>query len=160
MRRGLALVTMLAGCYMGATRVGGKPYKPFFAEAPEGVKDTDLYASTVRIFTDQGWDVLEKDADAGIVTSKLIRAGMAEDSTDAVYHAWRVTIAEGRVRVEIGCMFLNDYPGSRPHSCGESGERKARFIDTAPELAQMIIADATKRSERRKEREASAEPEH
>lgn len=160
MRRlvGLLAVAALAGCFP-PPRTGGRPYTAKAHHASAGVTDSDLYASTLRIFDDVGLELREKDKDSGIITTKFVKLGSAEgDATYLIYHAWHVRIEEGSLWIGIDCMMTHYEtmaPESGPFPCDGRTRRQA-WIEMADELAAKITADAERRAAKRKAREVEA----
>jgi hypothetical protein len=140
-----AVLMMGSGCFSGSA------YRPERTRAPEDVSDADLYASTIRVLDDMGLGIRMKDKDAGIVASDFVDAGSI--GFGSVFHAWRVRIEEGELRVEIECMIAA--PSHVPSPCGAGSKRSDEWIAAAPVFAEKIVADAGRRAQRRREREAA-----
>lgn len=125
---------------------GGQKYEAGVSRAVAGVTDDDIYAATVRIFADDGFSFIDKDKDAGIVTTSYREAGMEGGlSTTRVAHAWRARIEEGTLRLEIGCQALGS---NGPYPCSFS-ERNADWVAAEPRYRQRIMDEAERRSRKR-----------
>lgn len=137
----------------GSASVGGKRYHPKVSEAEPGIADEDIYAATIRVLADDGYEFEDKDKEAGIVTTKPVSAGMAGGlSTDTVLHSWRARIEEGTLRLEIGCGMETSNGRRYPCAGPSADERKADWVANEPRLRKRIMDEAHRRAAKRKAR--------
>lgn len=146
MRTVVLLIAVVLCAASGATQ---KTYTPEVSEAPEGVTDKDLYAAAVQVFTEHDWGVADKDVDGGIVTSGWIVADSSAIAGVTVFHAWRVMISEGEIKIAIDCQIKNN--GSID-ACS-ANTRVQSFADQEPSVRGEIVAEASRRARNRKARE-------
>lgn len=125
-------------------------YKAPDAPAPPGVSDADLYAATVRVFTDRGYELRDKDADAGVVSTAFVEVDNTLDFH--TLHSWRAVIAEGTLRLAIDCEKRHE---GRIDGCGES--RVDDWIKDEPVLRQEIFDEAARRAKKRAHAAPAAE---
>lgn len=149
MRRPVLLLLAVAcvGCFTATERYKAKS----FTVRDDAVTDADLYAATIRVLDDMGLGTRDKDKDAGIVVSDFAPAGPQGLAT--MFHAWRIRIEEGKVRIDIDCALHDRSLGTQ--SCGPG--RAEEWVRLVPELAQKISDDAWSRAQKRRAREAADE---
>lgn len=145
-----ALVVVSLAC-LASARPARHAYVSTRQRAPAGVIDEDLYAATVRVFTDRGWSLRDKDAVAGMVTTEWV---IVDDHADEnaflknnarTLHAWRAIIDEGVLRLMLDCN-RQDNHGRR--DC-DGPERVESWVQMEPGLRAEIFRVATSRARKR-----------
>ena len=135
-------IVLCAAALLSLASATKSAYRAPDAPAPSGVSDADLYAATIRVFTDRGFGLRDKDVDAGMVSTEFVQV----DNTLGfiTLHSWRAVIAEGTLRLAIDCEMHHE---GRIDGCGES--RVDDWIKTEPVLRQEIFDEAERRAKSR-----------
>jgi hypothetical protein len=123
-----------------------KAYRTTSRTAPKGVTDADLYAATVRVLSRNGYNIDDKDADAGVVTTELQIVDRMGDTS--ILHSWRVTISEGEIELDIDCE-VRSINGR--NACSGDRQRVAEFAALGPPLSSAILAEARRRAAKRQQ---------
>ncbi len=93
--------------------------------APDGVSNGDLYVATLQVFADRKLAVRHEDA--GLVISDWI----VVDAPSKTEHAWRVSISEEELTIDIDCRIAGA-------PCADD-ERITSFSDQRGQLRNEIL---------------------
>lgn len=150
MRAVLLLVAVVFSLGSASTSTP-RPSTPFVAaepireRVPDGITDDDVYAATIRVITDAGGAIKEKDKDAGVVTTEPEIVDKSADGKDAWLHSLRIYIREGELIFDVQCSHVATYGG--PYRCGP--ERSEAYMGVVQRLRDNIIAEAKRIADRR-----------
>src|SRR5688572_2868641 len=115
-------------------------FSPTTVSAPAGVDDADLFASTLRVLHDEGYDIARADEDAGVVATD---PGGPGGPRERFLYAWRIRVADGTLSLDIDCVHVDEH-GLTGECLGD--ERPADMVSDEPRLRQAIFADAQRRA--------------
>jgi len=128
---GGALLVLAVGCVSNAA------FEPAHRKA--GQSPAVLYKSAVRVLVGQGFEIEDKDAEVGLVTTKWRDADQILLTKRQL--RWRVMVDKGELAVHSDCQFGSDDPSQGWSPCGADKQTEGRSEEAA-RLADAILAAA------------------
>ena len=151
------IVLALAALLSLASAAPASTYVPLQVAAPPEVTDADLYAASVRVFTDR-YGLSYSDAAAGVVIGGWMEVDSSLDIDDnpddnwQIQHAWRAVVGENTLQLAIDCQYVDTRETRRCYG----DDRVDSFVSGEARLRHAIFAEAQRRAAWRLKQEAAA----
>lgn len=152
----IRLGVLVLACVVSAASAGGQSYRARPIERPAGATDSDMYSAAVAVLSDRGKTFRTQDRESGVLVTEWDQFIIG---LTPYRHAWRVTLVDGQLRLNIDCMREIDQPfvGKSWKTC-EDDFRSDDWTSQAPRLLADIQAEVPRQVARRRDKEAAAAP--